>query len=120
MNNENDQELEAFREFVRSRINQLRLDKNISEYRLGLEIGKSQGYIQAISAGRNMPSMDSLHDICVYFQLSPSEFFDPSIKNPSLYHSIINIIKEMPDSDLKILLPLLNRYKELHSTRNPI
>ncbi len=36
--------------FVRDRINELRMKKNVSEYQLSLDLGHSQGYIQSITS----------------------------------------------------------------------
>ena len=92
------------------------MKKNISEYQLGLDLGKSQGYIQSITSGRTMPSMAVFFDICSYFEISPSEFFDPNFKNPSRIHEITNIIKCMSESDQELLLKVLMRFKELNSS----
>ncbi len=47
-----------------------------------------------------MPSLEALCDICSYFEITPTEFFDPDIDNPNLFHEIMDIIKkclkEMP------------------------
>lgn len=63
--------------FIQERINDLRMKKNISEYQLSLELGHSQGYIQAITSDRNLPSMSAFLDICAYFDIMPSEFLIP-------------------------------------------
>lgn len=78
--------------FIRERINELRMKKNISEYQLSLDLGHSQGYIQSITSGRNLPSMSSFLDICAYFDITPSEFFDSTINNPSLIKNIMEYI----------------------------
>lgn len=52
--------------FILDRINELRMKKNISEYQLSLDLGRSQGYIQSITSGRNLPSLGDLLDICAY------------------------------------------------------
>lgn len=70
--------------FIRDRINELRMKKNISEYQLSLDLGYSQGYIQSITSGRNLPSMNAFLDICAYFDITSSSFFDSTINNPSL------------------------------------
>ena len=106
------------KKYVRSRIDELRIKKNVSEYKMGLDLGKSQGYIQTITSGRTMPSMGAFFDLCAYFEIEPAEFFDPKIKNPSLIHDVINIIKEMPESDIKLFLSLLKRYQELNSPQS--
>ena len=45
-------------EFVRNRITQLRINKGISEYQLSYDLGHSRGYINNISSGKSMPSMN--------------------------------------------------------------
>ena len=101
-------------EFLRERICQLRINKNISEYQLSLELGHSQGYIQSITSGRFLPSMKAFFDICDYFNLTPSEFFDPDLKNPTLMHNIINDIKKLSEDDLLLLATILKRIVSLY------
>lgn len=100
--------------FIQDRINELRMKKNISEYQLSLELGHSQGYIQAITSGRNLPSMSAFLDICVYFDITPSEFFDPAVNNPSLIRNIVKDIKKLSDNDLLLLSTVLKRFLELY------
>lgn len=100
--------------FIQDRINELRMKKNISEYQLSLDLGRSQGYIQSITSGRNLPSLSALLDICAYFNLTPSEFFDPTINNPSLVKNITEDLKKLSDSDLLLLSTVLKRFLELH------
>ena len=52
MNEETD-----FSAFIKNRITELRCQKGISEYTLSLAIGRSQGYIQSISSGRDRKSV---------------------------------------------------------------
>ena len=65
--------------FVGKRITELRIKKNISEYQLSYDLGQSKGYIQSISSGRALPSMKMFLNICDYFQITPSEFFNNEI-----------------------------------------
>lgn len=95
--------------FIRERINNLRMTQNISEYQLSLALGRLQGYIQSITSGRTLPSMSAFLDICDYFKITPLEFFDPDINNPSLLQSIMNDIKTLPESDLLLLSLVLKR-----------
>jgi len=73
--------------FIRDRITQLRMERNISEYHMSLELGHSKGYIQSISSGRSLPSMSEFLAICEYLKVTPAEFFtDPTeseIKSPN-------------------------------------
>lgn len=100
--------------FVRDRISELRMNKNISEYQLSLDLEHSQGYIQSITSGRNLPSMSAFLDICAYFDITPSEFFDPTINYPSLIRNITEDIKKLSDNDLLLLSTVLKRFLELY------
>jgi len=63
-------------EFIRNRITSLRINKNVSEYQMSLDLGHSKSYIQSISLGRALPSMNEFILICDYFVISPKDFFD--------------------------------------------
>lgn len=41
--------------------------------------------------------------------ITPAEFFDPDIKNPSLIKSIFNDVKKLSDDDLLLLSTVLKR-----------
>lgn len=61
--------------YVRERITELRMRKNVSEHRMSLELGKSGSYIRGITSGTALPSLRELFNIIAYFDMSPSEFF---------------------------------------------
>lgn len=98
-----------YEDFIRERINNLRMQQNISEYQLSLDLGHSQGYIQSITSGRTLPSMGAFLEICEYFKITPLEFFDPSIDNPSLIKTIMNDIRTLSENDLLLLSLVLKR-----------
>lgn len=58
--------------FIGQRITQLRLEKDISEYQLSLELGLSKSYIQGITSGKSLPSIKQLLNICDYFGITPA------------------------------------------------
>ena len=103
---------EEYINFIRNRISELRLQKNVSKYQMSYDLGKSKGYIQSISSGANLPSMEAFLDICNYFNITPIEFFDKDIHNPNILKEITNVIKNMPQKDLSLLLEVLKRYNE--------
>lgn len=98
-----------YTEFIRNRINALRMKHNLSEYQLSLDLGRSQGYIQSITSGRTLPSMDAFLDICDYFNITPSEFFDTNLNDPTLYQDVIKELKALSENDLLLLLMVLKR-----------
>lgn len=96
--------------FVRERITELRMLKDMSEYQLSLELGRSHSYIQSITSGKTSPSMSVFFDICNYFKISPQEFFDKDIHNPDRIHGIVDQLKLLSDDDLAFFEETLRRY----------
>ena len=95
--------------YLRNRLLSLINEKNLSEYQLSLDLGHCQGYIHSITSGRNLPSMNAFFDLCTYFELTPCEFFDSNLHNPTLMHKIIESINKLSDDDQLLLLTVLNR-----------
>lgn len=78
----------VYMEFIRSRITQLRLEKNVSEHKMSLDLDKSGSYIRGISSGASMPSVKELMRIMSYFQMNPTEFFAPLADDDSPYRKL--------------------------------
>lgn len=81
--------------FVADRITRLRMEHNISEYQLSLDLGFSKGYIQAISSGNIMPSLGALYKICDYFEITPAQFFSGKTNDTKLMEDLASTIREM-------------------------
>lgn len=101
--------------FIAQRITDLRLKKDISEYRMSLELGQSKSYIQGISSGKALPSMKQLFNICDYFEISPSEFFDEETDNPKQIHNVISLVKQLSDEDIERIIDIMQRLIELNN-----
>lgn len=101
----------ATEDFIRNRITQLRLNKNVSEYQMSLDLGHSKSYIQSISSGRAMPSMGEFIFICEYLGITPKDFFDEEVENPLLVNEIMDEISSLSDTDLSLILALIRRIK---------
>ena len=98
--------------FVRERITQLRLRKGVSEYRMSYDLGHSRGYVHNISSGKALPPMKEFFAICDYFGLTPQQFFDEGAQNPELIQKAIAGMKQLDETDLLMLLGLINRLLE--------
>ncbi len=98
--------------FVRKRITQLRLRKGVSEYRMSYDLGHSRGYVHNISSGKALPPMKEFFAICDYFGLTPQQFFDEGTQNPELIQKAIAGMKQLDETDLLMLLGLINRLLE--------
>ncbi len=98
--------------FLRERITQLRLQKGVSEYKMSYDLGRSRSYIYNISAGRNLPLMNDFFAICEYFEITPSDFFNREHKMPELISKAVEGLKTLNDSDLIMILGIINRLQK--------
>lgn len=99
-------------EFIRNRITELRLRKQVSEYQMSYDLGHSRGYINNITSGKVLPSMSEFLYICEYFQISPSAFFDQEQKNPELISKAMSDLKKLSEEDILFVLDMINRLKK--------
>lgn len=95
---------------IRNKITQIRMERNVSEMRMSLDLGQSQSYIHHIASGRSSPSVQGLLNICEYFEMEPSEFFEdprPSV----LERQIRDALRDLTDEDLQHLLYIIKKMK---------
>lgn len=95
--------------FIRNRITELRLKKGVSEYQMSYDLGYSRSYIYNISSGKSLPPMEAFLEICNYFNITPSQFFDESIKNPALLQSAVDELKKLNDDDMMLIISNIRR-----------
>ena len=96
-------------QFVRDRITQLRLKKGVSEYQMSYDLGHSRSYIYNISSGKSLPPMAEFLQICDYFDITPSQFFDESEENPALLQTAIEELHKLNDDDLMLIIGNIRR-----------
>ena len=80
-------------QFVRDRITQLRLKKGVSEYQMS----------------KSLPPMAEFLQICDYFDITPSQFFDESEENPALLQTAIEELHKLNDDDLMLIIGNIRR-----------
>ena len=95
--------------FIRNRLTQLRMQKEVSEYKMSLDLGHIKSYIQSIVSGRAMPSMSEFLYICEYLGVTPREFFDTDTENPVLLEQVTDALKSLSTSDLALVMELIER-----------
>lgn len=95
--------------FIRDRITQLRLHKGVSEYKMSYDLGHSRSYIYNISSGKSLPPMAEFIEICAYFEIAPSQFFDESSDYPLLMQTAIEELKKLNDDDLMLVISNVRR-----------
>jgi len=95
--------------FIRDRITQLRLQKGVSEYKMSYDLGHSRSYIYNITAGKSLPPMSEFLQICDYFEITPSQFFNDTSENPALLQTAIEELKKLNDDDLMLIISNIRR-----------
>ncbi len=97
------------KDFVRNRITELRLKKGVSEYKMSYDLGHSRSYVYNISSGKSLPPMAEFLEICNYFGITPTQFFDETIENPALLQSAIDELKKLDDDDMMLIISNIRR-----------
>ena len=72
-------------EFVRERITQLRLRKNVSEYQMSYDLGHSRGYVYNISSGKSLPPFKEFFPSVIILILRPRSSLMTGKRIPSWY-----------------------------------
>lgn len=98
--------------FIRSRISALRMQKNISERSMSLDLGHSPSYIHSIVSGKALPSMAEFLYICEYLGVTPKEFFDDELKNPNAVHEVLKDLGTLEDAQLMALHEIIRGLKK--------
>ena len=88
-------------EFVRSRITELRVKKDVSEHKMSLDLDKSGSYIRGITSGASMPSVKELFNIISYFEITPVDFFAPLGTEDAPYSDICERLRSLDNTDLE-------------------
>lgn len=89
-----------YEDFIRNRITQLRIAKDVSEHRMSLELGKSGSYIRGVTSGAALPSLKELFNIISYFDMTPTEFFAPLENDESPYYKLCEELRSLNNDDL--------------------
>lgn len=96
-------------QFIRDRITELRLQKDVPERKMSLELGHSTSYIHSITSGRALPSMTEFLYICDYFDITPMEFFNEANHTSAQQQRAIRYILLLNDYDTKLIADMLER-----------
>lgn len=96
-------------DFVGDRITELRLKKNVSEYKMSLDLGQNKSYVQSISNKKALPSFFAFFKICEYFGITPIEFFEPSLDEPQLYLNARKKLYNLYPDDVDSLVRIMER-----------
>lgn len=93
------------------RIAQLRLSKGVSAREMSLSMGQNPGYINGIESGKALPSISGFFYICDYLNITPMEFFDVSVKNPTKSKELLDATKNLSNEQLEHLIAIAKGLK---------
>ena len=74
---------------------------------MSLDLGQSSEYINQIENGRSMPSIEGLINICDYFDITMSEFFDESIVYPIQYKELLQELNKLDSIELEKVIDIV-------------
>ena len=93
------------------RLTELRMNKGVSAREMSLSIGQSEGYINNVENGVNLPSMTVFFYICDYLNIAPAEFFDMSLKSPTKSNELLEATKNLSSEQLEHLIAIAKGLK---------
>lgn len=99
--------------FIRDRITELRLQKDVPERKMSIELGHSTSYIRSIASGRALPSMPEFLYICDYLGVTPMEFFNESEHTTPIQQRAIQYIRQLDEEEARLIVDLLERIKKM-------
>ncbi len=95
---------------ILKKINQLRLERNWSIYRLSVESNISQSTLTNMFNRETLPSITTLECLCSAFGISMAEFFteQTSKNNISAEQELLELYRALPDNTQQTILSLLH------------
>ena len=89
-------------DFIRERITQLRMQKNVSEYQMSMELGQNKGYIQGITSRRSLPLDDRCSSRSAIISRSRPKSFATAQGNTHTVQSIMEKVRALTPSTLEL------------------
>lgn len=90
-----------YEDFLRKRITEYRLKKNVSEREMSFELGRSASYIRHITCENALPSIREFFNIIDYFEITVDDFFAPLKDMDSAYNRLCERLRALDEGDLE-------------------
>lgn len=94
---------------ILNRISYFRTQRNMSAYKLGMELGHSKTYFYRIESGEIQLTLDTFLEALDILNVSTSEFFCPTLKDDDKI--LINMINHLSDENKQTILDLIKKLK---------
>ncbi len=91
------------------RIGYFRNLKNMSAYKLGMELGHAKTYFYRIESGEIQLTLDVLLEVLDILNVSTTEFFCPTLKEDEI--ELLDMISNLSTENKKMILDLVKKLK---------
>ncbi len=103
------------KEFIASRISQLRASKDVSARDMSLSLGYNENYINRIENEKASPSMEVFFYICEYFGLTAKEFFNDEVNYPLEYRDLMTDLLDLDRKEIESIHGIVKSLKQAKS-----
>lgn len=77
---------------------------------MSLKLGQNAAYINNIETSKALPSMSMFFNICNFLEITPSDFFNDDIENPSAFNKLCKQLSALSSSQLNLLTNLITSF----------
>ena len=91
------------------RIGYFRNQRNMSAYKLGMELGHSKTYFYRVESGEIQLNIDSLLEILEVLQVSTTEFFCPTLSEDDFI--LLDMINGLSKENKRTIMDLIKKLK---------
>lgn len=99
--------------FIRKRLFELIDNSDIMPTRLSEELHLNKGYFADVRREKQSVPYDVLSQVCDYFHITLSEFFDPDYSLRNTHREISLLCQQVSEDRLKnIIIPILKLFAE--------
>ena len=91
------------------RIGYFRNQRNISAYKLGIELGHSKTYFYRIESGEIQLTIDMLLEVLDILQVTTTEFFCPTLKEDDKV--LLDMIDDLSPENKNTIIDLVKKLK---------
>ena len=98
--------------YIRNRITELRIQKDVSEYRMSLDLGQNRNYIQGITSGKALPSTAHYVIICEYLGISPMNYIDQASLHSQRHSNALTSTEALESHDMQLMQRLFERLQQ--------
>ena len=91
------------------RIGYFRNQRNMSAYKVGMELGHSKTYFYRVESGEIQLNIDSLLEILEVLQVSTTEFFCPTLSEDDFI--LLDMINGLSKENKRTIMDLIKKLK---------